>query len=499
VKATGATGAVVGLAGCSGGGGGSGGDGGNGGGGGSGGGGGGGQTDTATPINTEPPTEEVTIQWAADSNFTNASDRIMSTLRENGLPENINVEILGGSFVTDDRRSKYNQVLNAGQGDPTIIMMDNGWTIPFIVRDQLLNLSRALPSDLMDRVEGNYFDAMLSTARGPDGSLFAIPLFIDLPTMQYRKDIVENAGYDPESENWATEPMTWERFSNVVADVKSQNPEMAGYNFQAAVYEGLSCCDFIEWMGSWGGSYFGALENNFGPVGDRPITVTEDPVVNAIRMVRTFINGSDDPEALDGYAGGISPEAVVQYREEDSRQPFTNGDVIFHRNWPYSININAAPDAFGEDLGVMPIPFANEEGTYYEGIGGTTSALGGWHLAINPNSSSVKQQAAATFLNVITQEQVQLDMFEIGGWTPPVPERVANDRTRQLDIIGRYVDTLKVAGENAMPRPVTPVWPQQSSQIAQAVNSSLRQEQSPTAAMEGLQAALEQIEASGSS
>ena len=28
--------------------------------------------------------------------------------------------------------------------------------------------------------------------------------------MIYRKDLVEEAGYDPEGENWATEPMSWQ-------------------------------------------------------------------------------------------------------------------------------------------------------------------------------------------------------------------------------------------------------------------------------------------------
>jgi ABC-type glycerol-3-phosphate transport system substrate-binding protein len=212
--------------------------------------------------------------------------------------------------------------------------------------------------------------------------------------------------------------------------------------------------------------------------------------------MRTFVHGTSDSEALSDYAGKIAPEAVVQYTEEPSREPFTNGTVLFHRNWPYSININAADDVFGENLGVMPVPYANEEGTYYEGIGGSTSALGGWHLAINPNSSDLKQQAAAHFLSVITQSQVQRDMFEIGGWIPPVPDEVATEQTRQLDVIGRYVDTLRVAGENALPRPVTIVWPQQSTQIAKEVNASLRQQKSPTQAMEDLASSLEQIESS---
>jgi len=33
--------------------------------------------------------------------------------------------------------------------------------------------------------------------------------------MHYRKDLVEEAGYEPDSENWATEPMSWQAFAEM--------------------------------------------------------------------------------------------------------------------------------------------------------------------------------------------------------------------------------------------------------------------------------------------
>jgi ABC-type glycerol-3-phosphate transport system substrate-binding protein len=85
-------------------------------------------------------------------------------------------------------------------------------------------------------------------------------------------------------------------------------------------------------------------------------------------------------------------------------------------------------------------------------------------------------------------------MFEIGGWIPPIADLIATDRTRQLETIGPYVDTLQVAGEAALPRPVTRVWPQQSTQIAREVNAAILQEKTPTVAMSDLREALESIE-----
>ena len=481
LAAAGGAGATLGLAGCLGGG--NGGD-------------GGGDGGDGEPINTEPPEEDVTIQIAADSNFANAAEDIKQTLHEDGgLPDNISIEFLAGSFTTGDRRSQYQQILSAGQERPTVLMMDNGWTIPFIARGQLANLSEELPSSIVDQVQSDYLSNMVATAQDTEGDLYGIPLFADFPTIQYRKDLMREAGYtDEDFDTWATEPMTWSEFSTVVTDTLEATDVQDGFTWQGSAYEGLACCDFIEFMGSHGGSYFGEFENYFGPVGDRPITVEEENVINAVRMMRTFIHGQDDEYALEGY-DQISPQAVVQYTEEPSREPFTNGNVVAHRNWPYSININGAEDAFGEDLGVMPIPYAvSEEDSPYSSIGGTTSALGGWHLTLNPNANENRKRAALQLFQALQVDEVRLRMFEIGGWTPPISELINTERTRELELIGRYVDTLQVAGEAALPRPVTTVWPQQSSQIASEVNDSLRQEKSPEQAMSDLAASLESIE-----
>lgn len=492
VKAAGASGAAYGLAGCVGGGGGS----------------------TATPtesdqISTEPPSSDVTVQLATDSNFKSAGDAIVETMRENGgLPDTVSIEWTAGSFESGDRQAKYQQLLNAGNTSPTIMMMDNGWTIPFIARNQLANLSQALPDSITSTVKEDYVQTMVATATGSGGDLYAIPLFADFPTIQYRKDVLREAGYsDSDFQKWATEPMKWSEFSTVIADGKealsgmlSGSKSAQGFNWQGKAYVGLACCDFVEFMGTWGGSYFGDFDNLFGPVGDRPITVDEQQVVDAIKMMRTFIYGSEDPVALDGYEQ-ISPKDVVSYTEEPSRKPFTNGRAVALRNWPYSININGTEENFGEDLGVMPVPFhtSASDSKYGPEIGGSTSALGGWHLALNPNAPAEKKQAALQVFQALQNDQVRLDMFEIGGWIPPIPDLINTEQTQQLDLIGRYVDTLQVASENAVPRPVTPVWPQQSSKVSQEVNASLRQKKSPSDAMSTLKESLNSIEQAGGS
>ncbi|MFB6207205.1 MAG: substrate-binding domain-containing protein [Haloglomus sp.] len=475
VKAAGASGIAVGVAGCTGDGGDGGGDGG-----------GGGDTPTDTPISTDPPEQDITLNFAADSNFKNSSDAINQTLHENGgLPDNITIKFQAGSFTSGDRQAKYQQLLNAGQKRPTLLMMDNGWTIPFIVRNQIANLSAALPSSVTSTVKEDYFQSMVATAQGQNGDLYGVPLFADFPTIQYRQDLFRQAGYsDSDFKKWATEPMKWDKFSETVAQVRDQTGTKMGFNWQGKDYIGLACCDFVEFMGSWGGSYFGAFKNLFGPIGERPVTVAEDQVVDAVRMMRTFIYGQDDPKALSGFTQ-CSPKNVVSFTEEPSRKPFTEGNAVALRNWPYSIVINAKEKNFGKDLGTMPIPYHTpaSKSPYGPEIGGSTSALGGWHVTLNPNATDTRKRAAVQVFKALQNDQVRLDMFEIGGWIPPIPELVNSSAAKKLDPIGNYVDTLKVAGENSVPRPVTAIWPAQSSKVSSQVNAALRQKKTPTKAL----------------
>jgi ABC-type glycerol-3-phosphate transport system substrate-binding protein len=126
--------------------------------------------------------------------------------------------------------------------------------------------------------------------------------------------------------------------------------------------------------------------------------------------------------------------------------------------------------------------------------GGPVAALGGWHMTMNPNSTSQQKQAAVQVLRAMMQESFALDMFRIIGWIPPKPSLLGSSEAAEVDIIGRYTEQLRVAGENAIPRPVTVVWPQQSGRISSRVNAAYAQEQTPEEAMSELKSQLQQIE-----
>ena len=149
VQAAGATGIAVGLAGCAG-------DGGDG-----------------------------AVVVSADQEMVDAEDEIITALREAGLDNDVEVEIEAEDFETDSRRQSYSSGLNAGRSSPDLFMMDSGWTIPFIVREQLTNLEDVLSSDVRSRIDNEYLEASVATATDPDtGDLFGVPIFPDYPVMQ---------------------------------------------------------------------------------------------------------------------------------------------------------------------------------------------------------------------------------------------------------------------------------------------------------------------------
>jgi len=439
--------------------------------------------------------ESAAVRIIADQEYKDAEKAIANALYDAGLSEDIDIKFETTGFY-GERKSAYISALDAGRSGPDIFMMRSRWTIPFILRDQLVNLSEELSQETLDYVQNDYLDSAVQTASDPEtGDIYGLPLFPDYPVMHYRKDLVEAAGYDPEGENWATEPMTWQRFSEIAADVWEQSGVDYGFTTQADEYIGLSCCTFSETMTSWGGAYFGDHDNLFGPVGDRPVTVNEEPVHDTIRMMRSFAAGPDAENALDGYQQ-VTNTDVFEFTEEDARGPFASGDAVFMRNWPYAITATLSADdssITADTYGTMPLPYAVEEGEgNYEGTGGSSHAFDGWHLSVNPHSD--RKDDAIQVLEAFANEDVMLTILENVGNLPPDPAVTEQANPDNVGAIGNHRDTLAVAAENTVARPVTAVWSDQSPVVAEEVHAAYRNEKSPERAMSDLEERLLEIE-----
>jgi len=446
--------------------------------------------------------EDAVVISMGSQTIEDVEDAMPDLLYENGLDEDIDIRFSSQEDDSGEQRDHYLSVLEAEESEPDLMMVDTGWTNILIERGLIANLSEELDDETLDLIDNEYFDAFTDTARDPDGDLFGLPLFPDYAVMYYNKNYARDAGYDDDDfEQWETEPMSWQEWAELTEEIVEASDAEFGFATQWDIYEGTACCTWNEVMTSWGGAYFGGEENLAGPIGERPVTVDEEEFIEGLRMMYTFAAEEEDDETHDDFPVGIASPDITSWDEEPAREPFSSGDAAMLRNWPYVIPVTLGDDDYPlndeDDLGAMPIPYGVEEGEgAYEGTGGTTSAQGGWHIAMNPNTE--RQDEALQIMQAMTEDDFNLGMLEVIAWLPPKPELFDDEEATDEDAVGdiaHYMDTLRVSGEGAMPRPVTDQWPTQVDIIAERVNQAVSGDETPEESAEQLQEQLEDSEA----
>ncbi|MFC4987172.1 extracellular solute-binding protein [Saliphagus infecundisoli] len=435
--------------------------------------------------------------------ISNVEDSLPDLLHENGLSDDVEISFSEQEQDSGAQRDSYIELLEAEETSPDLFMMDTGWANVFIQQGYIANLTEELDDETLSTINDNYFEAFTNTVRDTEnGDLYGIPLFPDYAVMMYNKGYAREAGYtDEDFSQWETEPMTWQEWAEMAAEITEASDAEFGFSTQWDIYEGTACCTLNEVMTSFGGAYFGGEENLQGPVGDRPVTIDEPEFIEALAMVYTLASDGSGDGALDDYPSGVASSNITQWRENPALSPFTEGQAAFHRNWPYAI-VEALTGDFDfegpDDLGTMPLPYAVEDGEgAYPGTGGSTSAQGGWHICLNPNSEN--QDAALEAMSAMTADDFNLGMLEAIAWLPPKPDLFESEEATDPDAVGvvaNYMNTLQVAGEGAMPRPVTTEWPSQAETIAEQANQAVAGEKTPEEAAADLQTAIEEIESS---
>jgi trehalose/maltose transport system substrate-binding protein len=175
------------------------------------------------------------------------------------------------------------------------------------------------------------------------------------------------------------------------AERAAGNTKMWGYVWQGRAYEGLSC-NATEWLASFGA---GAVVEPSGKVS-----------VNNANAVKAL-------ETAAGWVGSITPKAVLNYGEEDSRGVFQAGNAVFLRNWPYVWALAHKPDSLIKDkVGVMPLPAGGANGRH-------AATLGGWQLSVSKYSKN--QELAAQLVMYLVGSQVQKERAIKASYNPTIP------------------------------------------------------------------------------
>ncbi|MEO1289961.1 MAG: extracellular solute-binding protein, partial [Chloroflexota bacterium] len=196
------------------------------------------------------------------------------------------------------------------------------------------------------------------------------------------------------------------------------NSEFTGYVWQGNDYEGLTC-DAHEWLVSTTGDTFITV--------DGEVNVTDEAFAEIVDI------------AANEWVAGVSPESVVTYQEEDSRNVFQSGNAAFMRNWPYAYPLGNADDSpVAGQFGWVPLPTGGER---------SAACLGGWQIAVSQYSDNIP--AAAEFAKFLTGFEVQRARALVMGLLPTRPAVYEDDDVAQNPL---FVAAGPILG-TAYPRP----------------------------------------------
>ncbi|MET8447227.1 ABC transporter substrate-binding protein [Streptomyces sp. NPDC005209] len=337
----------------------------------------------------------------------------------------------------DETHAQMITDLRGGDGGRfDVLNIDVNWTSEFAAAGWI----RPLPRDGFPL--SGFLRPVVDTATY-DGRLYAVPYVTNAGLLLYRKDVLDKEGVPP--------PRTW---AELERDAKTIAPKygLDGYAGQFLPYEGLTV-NAAEAVYSAGGSIL-------GDEGER-VTVNSDAAREGIGFLAR------------GVREGWIPKRALTYKEEESKQAFQDGRLLFLRNWPYAYAVASAPGSpVAGKIGAVPLPGPDGRGR---------SVLGGSNLAVNAHARH--PDSAARLLAYLTSERVQRQVLTRGA-LPPVRASLYDDPA----LVRRfpYLPTLRTAVLSAAPRPKSPHYDQVSLVVQAVVHDALTGRETPESAVRRL-------------
>ncbi|GAB2838054.1 ABC transporter substrate-binding protein [Streptomyces deserti] len=317
-----------------------------------------------------------------------------------------------------------------------ILNIDVNWTSEFAAAGWI----RPLPRDRFPL--DSFLPPVVDTATY-DGQLYAVPYVTNAGLLLYRKDVLAEEGLPP--------PRTW---AELERQAKTIAPKygLDGYAGQFLPYEGLTV-NAAEAVYSAGGTI----------LGDEGERVTVDSA--AAREGIGFL--------ARGVREGWIPKEALTYKEEESKQAFQDGRLLFLRNWPYAYVVASAPGSkVAGKIGAVPLPGPNGPGT---------SVLGGSNLAVSAHARH--PDSAARLIAYLTSERVQRQVLTRGA-LPPVRADLYEDPELIREF--PYLPTLRESVLSAAPRPKSPHYDQVSLAVQAVVRDAMTGHVSPEGAVRRL-------------
>ncbi len=398
-----------------------------------------GSSSAATPPASSqvPASAKQTIVFATDGlgSEGKATDAAVAAF-EKANP-NIHVQVLALSPTSNVALNQLDQRFISGSSTPDVIYLDVIRPVQFAQSGWLANLNKFhVPTS-------TFFPAQMATGEYK-GGVYAVPWFINAEGVYYRTDLVKTPPKTP---------------AQLVADARSllaTHPSLKeGFAFEGAEYEGA-----VTAFQSMGGNIASSTLSNIN---------------NSSNLATlTFMY-----DAIHKYH--ISPSAVTTWEESNVQNAWLSGQTPFALNWPYLFQLSeAAGSPVAGKTGWIPFPSAT---------GKPQASLGGADLAIN--AKSTHQAAAWKFIQYLTSIPAQVTRAINAGDPPSVKAAY----TAHLYSVAPYYRQEQAVYAAAVPRPITPVYSNISTDIQTMISSVLAGQESPAAALKSTAPQVAQLQA----
>jgi multiple sugar transport system substrate-binding protein len=347
----------------------------------------------------------------------------------------------------DQQRQQMIQNTQIKNPKMAVLNVDVVWTAEFAANSYVEALPPDMfPTDGMLKAavdSATYFDKLYAYPRTSNGGL----LF-------FRKDLLDKYSLEV--------PTTFDEMKAACDKITAgeNNSKLSCYAGQFNKYEGLTV-NFDEAVHGAGGVI----------VGDdgKPNVATPE----ATKGLQTLV---------DWFKNGDIPKAAITWTEEEGRQAFQNGELIFHRNWPGNYSLFVKTDGSSKVVGkfdVAPLPGITQPGV---------SSLGGGNYGIAKNAEN--KGTAADFIKFMASEESQ-KADTLATANAPTLESLYSDP----DIVKKYpyTPTLLKSIQTAKPRPKAVQYGDVTLAIQDAAYGSLQGQTQPDAALQALQAKLQTL------
>jgi len=298
-----------------------------------------------------------------------------------GKIEVIPVNLPFSKFSTNERKELLTRSLRSKSEKLDIFAVDLIWVPRFV------KWCEPLDSYFSDDEKRRLLpDAMRSCMF--EGMLVAMPMYLDIGLMYYRRDIIRMLPDGAAIEKRLQESISWKEMAQL--HKRLEHMKKPFFIFPAKDFEGL-VCNFLELAVGRDPDF---LKANTFPV-------LSPPAVKSLQMMVDFVKD------------GTTPPEVIDFDEFLCNEYMLDHDAVFLRSWPdfvQSFRTSYSDTAKLQYIAKAPLP-------HFEGRP-STSVFGGWNLMVS--KSSTKKEAAIEFIRFFQSETIQRMIFERTGYLPAI-------------------------------------------------------------------------------